>query len=341
MRNRQLLFVFLLIVIYYFTVRNFDPKIQAQKICYKYKEKSVSSEVIRFSSGGQSNIYSCNNDKIIKIYRQPWRIRIKTLTIIYDGLNIFEFVPKTFFSIPHGFIQEKINGNSKSQLTADQHYSFGEKLAKIHSLELDLPDHEGSPCVSNTNRMWDHMHLTVSKWLWNGCFMDYTVPTSDYLDNVLNVLKMTKTEFDKEINLIESFIKSKYIPNSFCHNDLHYKNIISNSTHIKIIDFDHADYGYRGYDFGYYFIHSFQSELLSTFFGKSFKKGNSIFEIISGYCSIAENESSTCMNDLKQEISHFLPYVILDHLLSKKPKIISKLALLYKEIRHRIQYDKV
>ena len=44
---------------------------------------------------------------------------------------------------------------------------------------------------------------------------------------------------------METFYSNTFKPEYFCHYDLHRKNMMKNETNIFIIDFDHADYGYR------------------------------------------------------------------------------------------------
>ena len=51
-------------------------------------------------------------------------------------------------------------------------------------------------------------------------------------------------DFDHVIKSIERKIQ-QYKPTTFCHNDLHIKNVVKTDKGIKIIDFDQAGYGYR------------------------------------------------------------------------------------------------
>ena len=54
---------------------------------------------------------------------------------------------------------------------------------------------------------------------------------------------------------LESNIR-RYEPVYFCHNDLHNENILKSEKGLTIIDFDHANYGYRGFDLAYWLHHT-------------------------------------------------------------------------------------
>ena len=69
-----------------------------------------------------------------------------------------------------------------------------------------------------------------------------------------------KSEYKTEVVRIQNNILRRYKPNSFCHNDLHNKNLKKSKTKIFLIDFDHADFGFRGYDLAYYLLHCGHSQ---------------------------------------------------------------------------------
>ena len=171
---------------------------------------------------------------------------MKDLTVINTSLNKTSFAPKTFFSFPHGFVQEKIIGSSgyTNKLTNNQLYLLGQQIATIHSLNINI-NQQQTKCLSNGEYISDHFRMTTSKWLINLCFMEYSgPPTSEYLEQILNSLQMSEDEFYDEVDKMGRFIKSKFRSDSFCHNDLHFKNILIKQKQIIIIDFDHAGNGY-------------------------------------------------------------------------------------------------
>ena len=57
------------------------------------------------------------------------------------------------------------------------------------------------------------------------------------------------------LRVLESNIR-KLKPIYFCHNDLHNGNILKSESGLTIIDFDHANYGYRGFDLAYWLHHT-------------------------------------------------------------------------------------
>ena len=74
-----------------------------------------------------------------------------------------------------------------------------------------------------------------------------------------------KSEYEKEVLEIQKNILQRYKPNAFCHNDLHNKNLKKLKNKIYLIDFDHADYGFRGYDLAYYLLHCGHSQTKACF----------------------------------------------------------------------------
>ena len=68
-------------------------------------------------------------------------------------------------------------------------------------------------------------------------------------------LTSDESEYKTEVFQILNDILQRYKPNLFCHNDLHYKNLKKSKKKIFLIDFDHADFGFRAYDLAYYLLH--------------------------------------------------------------------------------------
>ena len=69
-----------------------------------------------------------------------------------------------------------------------------------------------------------------------------------------------KSQYKTEVVRIQNNILRHYKPNSFCHNDLHNKNLKKSKKKIFLIDFDHADFGFRAYDLAYYLLHCGHSQ---------------------------------------------------------------------------------
>ena len=104
----------------------------------------------------------------------------------------------------------------------------------------------------------------------------------------------------------------QYKPESFCHNDLHYRNLVKSDSGIKIIDFDHANYGYRAYDIAYWLTHAGHKRI-EDFINR---RNDQMNQLIHGYIDLTREDT---FDSLYTEICDFLPYTILDHFMVKKP----------------------
>ena len=172
--------------------------------------------------------------------------------------------------------------------------------------------------------------MTNIKWVLHRCFLTQSGPPVNNLEKVLDLLDLSTADFKNEVETMEHFIRSNFQPEHFCHNDIHFKNILQkNNSQIFLIDFDHADYGYRGYDLGYYFIHQFSYDLANFIVGK---ENVNLRNFMEGYVSITDDS----LDGLRREISYFLPYLLLDHMIAKSPE--SYWAKIYKKVRPLISY---
>ena len=262
------------------------------------------------AGGGQSTIYQCG-DEILKFYRRPWEMDLVENRHKLEALNELGFVPKTTQFYRAGFRQELIRGAPGIGLSDGEHYELGMRLARVHQLRIgDYTLTESTPCQSNTRHIYTHLTMGTVYWVRHCAFTDANGPSGvAHFKRVLGLLGLSLND----LRQLERNVKH-YDASSFCHNDLHYRNMVKSDQGIKIIDFDHANYGYRGYDIAYWLTHAGRKSI------ESFvnHRNKAMAEFMRGYISV--NGSTTSINELHREICHFLPYTIIDHLLGKKPK---------------------
>ena len=97
--------------------------------------------------------------------------------------------------------------------------------------------------------------MSTFSWVAN-CINTQAGPAADqYKSKIYSSFGWTEDDYRTEAREIEDFLLKRYKPTSFCHNDLHNKNLKQSEGKIYLIDFDHADYGFRGYDLAYYLLH--------------------------------------------------------------------------------------
>ena len=84
--------------------------------------------------------------------------------------------------------------------------------------------------------------------------------------------ELFELDLKSEIEWILDLINKTESPVVFCHNDLRQANIMITESNDEVIfcDFDHSSYGYRGFDFGYFFCFFFDVNIDS--FSKQFIK---------------------------------------------------------------------
>jgi aminoglycoside phosphotransferase (APT) family kinase protein len=70
------------------------------------------------------------------------------------------------------------------------------------------------------------------------------------------------------------------IKTTFCHNDIWGDNIIRNEKELFVIDFGDADWGFRGWDLAYFFLHN---QSLGKFLKMGIKNGASSFASLSHF----------------------------------------------------------
>ena len=105
---------------------------------------------------------------------------------------------------------------------------------------------------------------------------------------------------------------STYEPKFFCHNDLHTGNILLTSQGLRIIDFDHANYGYRGYDIAYWLVHRGPVDIAKFLKGEN----TSARSIIRGYI----NYTKDSYEKVHDEVCTFVAYEIMNRLMAKEEK---------------------
>ena len=160
--------------------------------------------------------------------------------------------------------------------------------------------------------------MTSSYW-WRNCNVldqDRTRRPEERLGKIEEKLKIDN--IDSYLDKISTKI-TNYDPKFFCHNDLHTGNIMLTSKGLKIIDFDHANYGYRGYDIAFWLVHRGPAEITKFLEAKS----KCTKSLIYGYISVTEDS----YEQIYQEICTFVAYEIMNRLMAKQEKSQTWLSL--------------
>ena len=151
-----------------------------------------------------------------------------------------------------------------------------------------------------------------STYWWRNCNVldqDRTRRPEHRLRTIETRLKVE--DIDGYLDKIAAKVAS-YEPKFFCHNDLHTGNILLTSKGLKIIDFDHANYGYRGYDIAFWLVHRGPSDITKFLQGSSTSTGS----LINGYISVTK----TTYEKISQEVCTFVAYEIMNRLMAKEQK---------------------
>ena len=102
----------------------------------------------------------------------------------------------------------------------------------------------------------------------------------------------------------------------FCHNDPHGGNMMihvnedgkGDPSTYQLIDFDNAEFGYRAWDWEYYFCHVFPAltdEQVDEF----------LVTYLSVYNAENVNERKFTLEEVRHETEHHRPYVLMEQML--------------------------
>ena len=128
-------------------------------------------------------------------------------------------------------------------------------------------------------------------------------------------LGIPESEMDNEFKWITEIVQEG-APDKmfFCHNDPHGGNMMihvdddgkADSSTYQLIDFDNAEFGFRAWDFEYYFSH-IPIELT----------GEQIDEFLLSYLSVYNelNERKYTLEEIRSETEHHRPYVLMEQML--------------------------
>ena len=177
-------------------------------------------------------------------------------------------------------------------------------LARVHSipysaLPLSIKYNDCDDWNWNTNCTYQYL-----KTAWNGG----DVP------RVADRLGIPESEMDNEYKWIAEMVQ-KGAPGVmfFSHNDPHGGNMMihvedgnADPTTYQLIDFDNAEFGYRAWDYEYYFCH--MSPVLTT---------EQEDEFLLSYLSVFNelNEQKYTLEEIRFESEHHRPYVLMEQML--------------------------
>jgi len=161
--------------------------------------------------------------------------------IIFQSCAKAKLSPGYIASFPGGRIEEYLDAHT---LNSDDCRSFlthiATKTAEVHHHQMDELPKEPS------------IFTTITKWLKKASEVE--------LDDAKEPTKRLWKEIDfqslkQEVEFQKSIILPLNSPVVFCHNDLLLANFMYNSKteQFYVIDYEYANYNYRGYDLGNHF----------------------------------------------------------------------------------------
>ena len=133
--------------------------------------------------------------------------------------------------------------------------------------------------------------------------------------HVARRLGIPESEMDNEFKWITETVQ-KGAPDQmfFCHGDPHGGNMMihvdddgnADPTTFQLIDFDNAEFGFRAWDFEYYF-HYITPELT----------GEQVDEFLLSYLSVYNelNERKYTLEEVRSETEHHRPYLLMEQML--------------------------
>uniref|UniRef100_A0A0N5BGC8 Choline/ethanolamine kinase n=1 Tax=Strongyloides papillosus TaxID=174720 RepID=A0A0N5BGC8_STREA len=268
-------------------------KDEVGKICSEYltgeweKVDKNSISIQRISGGNSNHVFKVSisnkneNPVLLRIYGTECEEEIFKDTLLFSILSEKKLGPKFLGYFPGGRLEEFIE--SRSLVTRELAYPsvlkiLARKLAGIHSLEVPL---------SKRPQIFDMIRSELKK------IEDATTPNylikikTTKLCNLKYPEGVTIQELEKEVRLLEDYVKRYNIKIVFSHNDIFEGNIIvrNNATIEKdkiisddendciiVIDYEYSCYNYRGFDFSQIFREMAYS------YDSSFEHGYQIYQ---------------------------------------------------------------
>jgi len=192
----------------------------------KKDEKLITSVLIRIYGENTENLI--DREKEIKLYRY---------------LSEKKLAPKLYSEFAIGRIEEFIEATTLTAQDIRNPEIFtkvARRLASLHNLEIDHISN--NPCLFPNLKSW----YTLSKQV--------HFPNDSRKEALL--LSLELEDLQQDIDTLQYVIESEEaFPVLFCHHDVQPGNLLFNfkTNHLNIIDYEYADYNYRGVEFGNFF----------------------------------------------------------------------------------------
>ncbi|PHT55483.1 putative choline kinase 3 [Capsicum baccatum] len=180
---------------------------------------------------------SGDREVLVRIYGKGMEIFVnrKEEVATFEWLSQQGEGPKLYGCLPNGRVEEFIRGRTlfPYELRIPEISALvAAKVRKFHSLERPGPKHV---------IIWDRLR----SWLSNAkkkCSHEH-------------IMEFSLGNLEEEINSMENILSTESQVIAFCHNDLHYGNMLFNETtqSLTLIDYEFSGYNPIAYDFANYF----------------------------------------------------------------------------------------
>jgi len=219
----------------------------------EYRNSSDQDLTITRLNGGITNILYLVEDKsiepkskylpvVIRLYgyKSEEIIDRKNELVVQTEADLNGLGAKFYGLFDNGCIYGFVPGSplEHEDLSKEKYQSvISREIAEWHSIEMP---------TRKTPSLWN----TIKKWAALAPTETYPDPNKDAYYKELNVPKMIE-----EYKALEQTLSKLNSPIVFCHNDLLSRNIIvdSSSDKCSFIDFEYANYNFRGYEIGNHF----------------------------------------------------------------------------------------
>jgi len=295
--------------------------------------------------GGQGRVWICATrhpdasikmEKVaLKLYRYPetfnWTEMAMTVSAVeeYDvGPEVYHLdyaseitlrpVVKIEQLVPvfgNGAWREESRDVGENRLDRPSMYrAYGTELAKLHSIPYDALPKRKTFEVNYVKLGPVYQWAAMAHWNTMHVYDYLTQPVFASSKAKLNrILQRTDEEMDREFKWLEKRVRESSGPIVLCHNDPHGSNMRVDGNFMNpdpetytLIDFDNAEYGYRAWDFSYYFTHLGQ--------WPSIEQQRDLFESYTTQWNKLNDENLSVENLLK-EMEEIAPYTIMQEML--------------------------
>jgi len=228
-------------------------------------EESIFNDFV--TNGGQGAIFRCwtdvsdiqPNETANKVYFYPETMNLTQIELINTAVNNTGVRPTLYQFHDNGYIEEWLGdyedfNSGKADLEL---WEVGDLVAKslslVHSTDVDGIPHDSHLGFTwwNTRNIKSHFYILEQ------------LSTEERWNRAIGWFNWDRAELDSNIEWLHNLIQDNHQRREqvhLCHNDPHGGNMMlkrgdKTGETYKLIDYDNTLYGYRAFDWSYYFIH--------------------------------------------------------------------------------------